>query len=323
MLRAIKYLAGLLLALVIVVAVYVGVHWAPDKPVSELTGRWATPPSTFVSVMGMQVHVRDETGDAADPEALPIVLLHGTSDSLHTWGGWAEVLRQERRVVRFDLPGFGLTGPFPDDDYRMAHYTRFVLAMLDALDIPRAVIAGNSFGGHVAWEVAYAAPERVSALVLVDAAGYLFETESMPIGFRIAQLPVLNRVMNHVLPRGMVESSVRNVYADPDKVTPALVDRYYDLTLREGNRAALSARFREARGTEDAAERLATLTMPALIIWGEQDRLITPESATRFARDLPNNTLALFPDLGHVPQEEDPAATVAAVQRFLAELPQE
>lgn len=318
--RMIRYLGGAALALVLVVAIYIGVNWAPDKSASVLAERWGTPPSTFVDVMGMQVHVRDEMAAGAPADALPIVLLHGTSDSLHTWSGWAEALKDERRVVRFDLPGFGLTGPFPAGDYSIEHYVRFVLAMMDELDIREAIIAGNSFGGHLAWETAYAAPERIAAMVLVDAAGYLFETDSMPIGFRIAQIPALAPLMNRVLPRGMVRSSVRNVYADPDKVTAALVDRYYDLTLREGNRAALSARFREARGRADASERLVKLEMPALIIWGEQDRLITPESAHRFARDLPHAELSLFPELGHVPQEEDAAATVTVVRDFLAGL---
>lgn len=319
MIRLLKFLGFLLLVLVIIVVAYICVNWAPDKSVDELAGRWAPPPSQFVEVMGMPVHLRDEMAEGADPDALPVVLLHGTSDSLHTWQGWTEVLSQQRRVIRFDLPGFGLTGPFPEGDYRIAHYTRFVLAMLDKLEVPRAIVAGNSFGGQLAWETAYVAPERVAALVLVDAAGYLFETESMPIGFRIAQMPGLNELMNRVLPRGMVESSVRSVYGDPDKVTPALVDRYYDLTLREGNRAALAARFREARGTEDAPQRLARLNIPTLIIWGEQDRLIPPDSAVRFQQDLPINSLRLFPTLGHVPQEEDPTSTVEAVQTFLSE----
>src|SRR5690606_24837740 len=194
MLRLLKFLGVLLLALLIIIAAYIGVNWAPDKSVDELAARWAQPPSQFVEVMGMQVHLRDEMAEGADPNALPVVLLHGTSDSLHTWQGWTDTLSRQRRVIRFDLPGFGLTGPFPEGDYRMAHYTQFVLAMLDKLDVPRAILAGNSFGGQLAWETAYVAPERVAALVLVDAAGYLFETQSMPIGFRIAQIPGLNEL---------------------------------------------------------------------------------------------------------------------------------
>src|SRR5687768_5016055 len=94
--------------------------WAPDQPVAELRSRWAPPPSRFIEVDGLQVHLRDE-GPHDDPE--PIVLLHGTSASLHTWEGWAQALRGTRRVIRFDLPGFGLTGPNAQNDYSMAAYT--------------------------------------------------------------------------------------------------------------------------------------------------------------------------------------------------------
>src|SRR5204862_7198012 len=84
---------------------------APERTVAELQGRWAAAPSTVIEVAGMNVHLRDEgPGDHASP----IVLLHGTGSSLHAWEGWAKVLRKQRRVVSFDLPGFGLTGPSPD-----------------------------------------------------------------------------------------------------------------------------------------------------------------------------------------------------------------
>src|SRR5437762_2343217 len=101
-----KPLAIVTLALAMALVGGLVLAWAPDRPVSALTDRWATPPSRFVPVLGMQVHVRDE-GRSDDP--VPIVLLHGTSASLHTWDGWADALARSRRVVRFDLPGFGLT----------------------------------------------------------------------------------------------------------------------------------------------------------------------------------------------------------------------
>jgi pimeloyl-ACP methyl ester carboxylesterase len=95
----------------------------------------------------MRVHVRDE-GPREDPR--PIVLLHGTSSSLHTWNGWAQALRSERRVIRFDLPGFGLTGPAPDGDYAIDHYVAFMRQMLDHYGIEHCVLVGNSFGGWIA-----------------------------------------------------------------------------------------------------------------------------------------------------------------------------
>lgn len=311
--RAGKIAAGVLLALVAVTGVGVALSWAPDRPVETLTARWAPPPSQFVPLQGMQVHLRDE-GPRTDPQ--PIVLLHGTSASLHTWDGWAAALKGQRRVIRMDLPGFGLTGPMPDGDYRLTRYVSFVIALLDQLGVQQAVLAGNSFGGNLAWKIAVDHPQRVSKLVLVDAAGYPFDPASMPIGFKIAQIPALRPMMEHTLPRSMIESSVRNVYGDPSKVTPELVDRYQELTLRSGNRSALVERFRQSPSGEFTAQ-IPQVRQPTLILWGAQDRLIPPDNALRFQRDIAGSRLVMFDALGHVPHEEDPEQTVAAVQAFL------
>lgn len=302
------------LVLLLGIAGFIALNWAPDLPVEELAKRWASAPSQFVTVDGMQVHLRDE-GRRDDP--VPLLLLHGTSASLHTWEGWVAALKAERRVISLDLPGFGLTGPFPDSDYRLAHYSRFLAQVLDQLQVPRVVVAGNSFGGQLAWRFALDQPQRVERLVLVDAAGYPRNATSVPIGFRLAQVPGLAPLMANLLPRSMIDSSVRNVYGDPGKVDEALVDRYYDLTRRAGNRQALRQRFVQAPSGEDHA-RIAELTVPTLILWGGQDRLIPPDNAERFQRDIAGSRLVLFDDLGHVPQEEDPLRTVAALRQFLA-----
>jgi pimeloyl-ACP methyl ester carboxylesterase len=304
---------GLVLALLVT---GLAATWAPDLPVDALKARWAPAPSVFLSVQGMQVHLRDE-GPRDDPH--PIVLLHGTSSSLHTWDGWADALKPTRRVIRFDLPGFGLTGPHQQHDYRIDTYAAFVVAVLDALRVRQAVLAGNSLGGDIAWNTAVVHPQRVSALVLVDAAGYPFTPKSVPLGFRIASMPVVRDVMQHTLPRAVVASSVRNVYGDPSKVSQALIDRYMDLTRRAGNRAALGERMKLARQFEP--ERIRRIAHPTLILWGRQDRLIPPDNAERFARDIAGSKLVVFQALGHVPQEEDPAATVAELQKFLSAAP--
>ena len=309
--RITSWLVALLLLLL---AVTVALHWAPDRPVSALQARWAPPPSVFIDVAGMQVHLRDE-GPRDDPS--PIVLIHGTSASLHTWDGWSAALQSKRRVVRFDLPGFGLTGPSPDGAYTMESYVRFVTALLDKLGVQRCVLAGNSLGGNVAWETALALPERVEKLILVDAAGYPLQSTSVPIGFRVARIPVLKQLLRFILARSVVESSVRNVYGDPARVTPELVDRYYELTLREGNRAALVQRFKQAPATEASAATIKALKLPTLILWGGRDRLIPPDNAARFHREIAGSEVMVFDALGHVPHEEDAGRTVAVAMRFL------
>lgn len=311
-------LVGVLILLTVLVLSWLHM---PDRPAETLVARWAPAPSDFVELGGQIVHLRDE-GPRDDP--LPVVLLHGTSASLHTWEGWSKALvRQGRRVISFDLPAFGLTGPFAGrwagETYHGDTYARFTLALLDLLRVQRFVVGGNSLGGEVAWRTAYAAPARVAALVLVDAVGPAFVPESVPLGFTVARTPVLRTLSEWTLPRELVLESVRNVYGDPDRVTPALVDRYFELTLREGNRAALVQRLALVKSGEHA-ERIGTLRQPTLILWGGRDRLVPPAVAREFQRLIPGSRLVEFPELGHVPQEEDPARSVAPVLEFLASL---
>ncbi|MBI3384378.1 MAG: alpha/beta hydrolase [Aquabacterium sp.] len=313
--KALKIAGGVLALVVALAGVGVVSAWAPDRPVETLKARWAPAPSQFVALQGMQVHLRDE-GPRDDPQ--PIVLLHGTSASLHTWEGWVAALKGQHRVITVDLPGFGLTGPTPDGDYHLPRYADFVVGVLDHLQLKQVVLAGNSLGGEIAWMTAVGHPDRVSKLVLVDAGGYPFKTEGMPIGFKIARIPALKPLMTRLLPRGMIESSVRSVYGDPSKVTPELIDRYYELTLREGNRESLTARFSQSP-LGAYADQIKQIKQPTLIIWGGQDHLITPDNADRFQQDIAGSRLVVFDKLGHVPQEEDPTATIGAVKSFLAQ----
>jgi len=303
----------LLGALLFLTAVAMWLSRAPDWPVEALVARWAPAPSDFVDVKGQLVHLRD-VGPRDDPE--PLVLIHGTSASLHTWEGWVKALSSQHRIISFDLPGFGLTGPSASGDYRGDTYARFVLDLMDQLQVQRFAIAGNSLGGEVAWRTALMAPERVTRLILVDAAGPDFKSDSVPVGFLVARVPVLNRIFDWVLPRPMVVASVRNVYGDPSRVSDALVDRYYQLALREGNRRALVQRLQQNQRGQDA-ERIRELKLPTLILWGGRDRLVPPSVGQKFKQDIAGSELVVFDDLGHVPHEEDPARTVAPVRAFL------
>ena len=303
--------------LLMLTALVVSLTHAPDRTVDSLVPRWAPPPSDFMYVKGQFVHFRDE-GPKTDPT--PLVLIHGTAASLHTWQGWAGELRARKRVITFDLPGFGLTGPFtgeyPRDDYRADNLARFTLDFLDALHVQRFAIGGNSLGGEVAWRVAARVPARVDRLILVDATGYDFVPEHVPLGFQVARIPVFNRVTEFLTPRTFVEESVKDVYGDPSRVTGALVDRYFEMLMREGNRRALNLRLQQI-ATDLAPGRIKTLTLPTLILWGAKDRLVPPANAQRFHADIAGSQLVVLPGLGHVPQEEDAQASVAPVRAFL------
>jgi len=296
-------------------AIYVYVNIAPDRSVEELSQRWSQEPSQFLNIAGMNVHLRDE-GPKTDNES--IVLIHGTSSSLHTWDGWVDALKEDRRVIRFDLPGFGLTGPDPENNYKIERYAEVVIAVLDELKVKKAVLAGNSLGGYVSWATAVLYPNRVSKLILVDASGYRFQPESVPLAFKLAQHPLASLLLKDVLPKSLVADSVKNVYGNPDLVSDELVDRYYDLSLREGNRSALKARFKQM-SPGFLVDKIKTISAPTLIIWGGKDRLILPKFGHQFDQDITNSHLVVFDELGHVPHEENPQSTVLAVKQFLEE----
>lgn len=301
------------LAIAAVTALGVG-WWAytPDIPVAELERQYADGASRFVRVGTQRVHVRDEGSGPA------VVLIHGTAASLHTWDAWAIALRDSHRVVRFDLPGFGLTGPSADGDYSIEAFTAFVAATLDSLQVPSAIVAGNSLGGEIAWHFALTSPARVRGLVLIDPAGLPIDAPP-PLAMQLARTPVLNALVRVVSPRALVRRSLLDVYANDALVTDTLVDRYWAMLRRPGAREAFVRRVQQQRyATEAPLERIAT---PTLVVWGDADTWIPTRLATEFVRRIPGATLALIPNAGHVPHEEVPAATLLPLRRFEASLP--
>jgi pimeloyl-ACP methyl ester carboxylesterase len=302
--RALR-IAGAVVGVVIVLLL---ANVRTDVPLAELTPKYANGASHFVKIDGVDIHYRDEG------QGPPLVLLHGSSSSLHTWDGWVAKLVDHRRIVRLDLPGYGLTGPATNKDYSAARYARVVVALLDRLGIHRADVAGNSLGGRVALTMALDHPAYVGRLVLVDAAG--LSGQRLPKIFRLAGTPVLNRLLRWVTPRAVVRSNVEEVFGDPSRVSESLVDRYYDMTRREGNRQATIDRFTNL-SDPDLDDRLKEIHVPVLLEWGERDIWIPLSFAHRFRDGIAAAILVTYADAGHVPMEELPERTAEDADRFL------
>jgi pimeloyl-ACP methyl ester carboxylesterase len=302
--RLLKVVGGVLLLLVVLLAL--GVR--RDRPAAEVERRWFAPPSQFVDVDGLRVHVRDRGHGEA------IVLLHGSNSSLFTWEGWAEVLARDHRVVTLDLPGHGLTGPDPRHRYSPAGMAEVVDRVADRLGLGRFTIGGNSMGGGVAWHYALLRPDRVERLILVDSAGYPRD-EPRPFAFRLFSMPLVGHLVRHITPHFMVRRTTREVYGDPSRVGEALVDQYEDFTLRAGNREATSERF--ALSDDGMYTRMSGIRVPTLILWGSRDHWILPRYGDRFHAEIPGSRLVVLDGLGHVPMEEDPARSVQPVLEFL------
>lgn len=314
LIKALKYLFIFILTIIVGLS---ALYWKSDIPLETLKEKYANSDSKFIEVDGMSVHYRVE-GLAQD--SLPLVLLHGTGASLHTWDGWVNALKTERKIIRLDLPAYGLTGPNPTSDYSQEFYASFINDFLTKLGVKQCIIAGNSLGGSIAWNFAVKYPEKVSKMILVDAGGYAIKSKSVPIAFQVAGWPLIKNLFKYVTPRSIVQKSIENVYADKSKVSEVLVDRYFELSLREGNRQAFIDRMSEFRNKgiiNVKTAQIKDLSMPTLIIWGDKDLLIPLEVGEKFHADLPNDTLVVFKNLGHTPMEEDATKTVAAVKDFL------
>lgn len=313
-LKALKYIFILIL---IAIIGFSALYWKSNIPLETLKVKYTNADSKFIEVDGMSVHYRIE---GLPNDSIPLVLLHGTGASLHTWEGWVNALKTEYKIIRLDLPAYGLTGPNPTSNYSQEFYATFINDFLTKLGIKQCIIAGNSLGGSIAWNFAVKYPKKVSKMILVDAGGYAMKSKSVPIAFQIAGWPVVKNLFKYVTPRSIVQKSVENVYADKSKVTDELVDRYFELSLREGNRQAFIDRMSEFRNKgliNDKTAQIKDLAMPTLIIWGDKDLLIPLEVGEKFHADLPNDTLVVFKNLGHTPMEEDAEKTVSVVKKFL------
>lgn len=287
-------------------------------PLERLKARYgsAESGSRYVELDGFTVHYRDE--GSRDKPAL--VLIHGVVASLHTWDGWVEACAPHYRVIRFDVPGFGLTGTAPDGKYSAERMVRVLGLLFDYLGIEKAAIAGNSLGGYIAWNFALASPPRVTRLVLIDPAGY--HMHKVPWMIAAAALPGATLAMPVWMPRALIAQGVKEVYGEPSRIKPGVIDRYNDLTRRPGNRRAMMDIFRillavnrqELHGTP---ERVAKITVPTLLMWGERDRWISPRHVLLWQRDLPGLQVRTYPGVGHIPMEEIPQQSAADALRFL------
>ncbi len=304
-------IVGVLAALIVIAFLILRV---PDTDPDEMRAKYGAAPSQFVEIGdGVRVHLRDE----GPRDAIPIILLHGSAADLHTWQPWVEGLTDRYRIIRFDQVGHGLTGPDPEHDYSIENFVSDIDEVADALGLGTFILGGNSMGGGHSVAYALAHPERLDGLILVDAGGADIRRESRGnIGFTIARTPVLNQIMRHITPRSMVAQSLSQSVSVQDVVTEDAVDRYWELLRYPGNRAATIVRF-SGDWRSFSAEQVAGIAVPSLILWGDEDALISVDAGRWYDEHLPNSVLKEYAGIGHLPQEEAPEATISDVREWL------
>lgn len=315
---------GFLALLALLVAAFLILR-TPDTDPSTMRAKYGGPPSQFVAIGGgVRVHLRDE----GPRDAPAIVLLHGSNADLHTWQPWVDALKRKYRVIRFDQVGHGLTGPDPAGDYSRANYVADIREVADVLGLKRFILAGHSMGGKHALAFALAYPERLLGLVLVDASGIPRldrakeqekERGAGNIGFALARMPLVNRLVEQITPRFLIKQSLDQSVSVKSVVSEAAVDRYWELLRYPGNRRATLQRFALPYDPLGEAQ-IAAITVPTLILWGKEDRLIPVAAGRWLEKVMPNSTLVVYPGIGHLPHEEAPAATLRDLEPWLERL---
>lgn len=316
------------LALVALLVIAFLIFRTPDTDAAEMRAKYGGSPSQFVEIgEGVTVHLRDE----GPKDAPAIILLHGSNADLHTWEPWVQGLKDSYRVIRFDQVGHGLTGPDPEDNYTRDNYVADIAEVADKLDLETFILGGNSMGGKHALAFAVAHPERVTGLVLVDGSGGPMldlkqgqpekdkKKDSGNIGFKIAQTPGINLLVEQITPRSLIAQSLEQSVSVKSVASEAAVDRYWELLRYPGNRRATLKRFSLPYDPLTEAE-IAGVKTPTLILWGEEDRLIPVEAGRWLDKVMPNSTLVVYPKIGHLPQEEAVEATLADLKPWLAAL---
>jgi pimeloyl-ACP methyl ester carboxylesterase len=280
----------------------------PVLPGSWLAAAGLTP--QYETVDGKRLrYVRTGSGPA-------VVLVHGFGSSLYTWKDVIPALAEGHEVVALDLPGFGLSDQ--PADLGFADFPRAVLGLMDRLGIGKAALVGNSMGGATVALVAADQAERVTALVLLDAAGFNLGPAERPFMIRFAMSSAGAVLASLPGKRLVVESSLRQVFHDDSRVTPERVSEYLAAASRPGTFPSIrSLGASSFDRTRVVSEVLPRIQAPTLVLWGDDDRWIPLAHADLFVAAIPGSRKVVIPACGHVPQEEKPEEVARELRQFL------
>ena len=267
-----------------------------DIPTDRLESKYTSPASRFIHIDGVRIHYRDEGAGPA------VLLLHGNFSNLLGWDPWVAALKDKYRVVRFDITAFGLTGADPSGNYSDERTLALTEKLVDAVGLKRFAIGGTSLGGNIAIRYAVKHPGRIDKLILLNPA----MLTSRALDRSGERIPDAAEVLRYITPRSLASYLLRSRAGDPAKITEEHVDRWYDMWMREGNRAAMLRRLRVYRGS-DPANLLGQVKVPVLIMWGAANPeapVAQAEELKRMLANAPDVRLITYPGVGRPALEE-------------------
>jgi pimeloyl-ACP methyl ester carboxylesterase len=282
---------------------------------AEDKARFTLPTSHFINFRGAEIHYTDEG------HGVPVVMIHGFGGSFLNWNKLDARMNSEYRVIRVDLPGFGLSD-LPEPNGAMTNFVQqyrdFMTFFIDTLHLDSLYVVGNSMGGMMAWGTAVDHPDKVKKLVLIGAAGYDLEKITNNVA-RFMKMPLIRSFFLRGLPLSSSEGSAKKVYADATKINHESVKNNNMIWNRDGNIQAACDIV--SCGHYPDSTLITKIQCPTLIIWGKQDQIVPLDHAYRFQRDIKGSQLVIYDTCGHCAMIERPDETAAAIKAFFNTTP--
>ena len=258
------------------------IRYPSDISKESIEAKYLLESSDFIEIDGVNIHF------AIDGSGPDLLLLHANYANLIDWNPWVNLLKDHYRVIRIDIPGHGLTAADPSNDYSMQRTIFLLEGFLNAFEIQKLSIAGASLGGTIGLHYTRRNPEKVENLILVSpgALNPRIRGRNEPV-----KLPKPFEIIAYFTPRLITESLLRGGFGDPENVTEELIDRWYDLLLREGQRDAQIARVNQYV-SGDIDQVLSEVRAPALIMWGKKNNVVPVDLAYEM-KDMMKNSLRI------------------------------
>jgi pimeloyl-ACP methyl ester carboxylesterase len=254
----------------------------------------------------------------------PVLCIHGFGASLFSWRNFIGPFSQNYKLILVDLKGCGKSPKPLDSHYSFQDHAELLYHFILDLDLKKLTLVGNSFGGALALWLAIALldkePGRLRSLVLIDAGAY---KQYIPGYVKLLGIPIIAPLVVYLTPaRVMAKNILKMAYYDPQKITKDQIDAYASPIASPGGKHALLETGKQIvpPHSDKLVARYKDISVPTLILWGKQDKIISPEVGDLLDQAIPNSTLEWINHCGHVPQEELPETTVPLVLDFLKSL---
>ena len=308
-----KILGGLLLLLIVVVGYIATTQFSTSLSYQELSG-YAYETAILPDGFNMNYRV------VGNPDGETLLLVHGGGASMGDWGPWIDNLGERYKVITVDMPNHGLSDPLPADKVNTVEFSKKIESFVDTLGLNDFAIAGHSFGGETVLHYVTRNPARIKGLILVASGGYQPEMpEDGPERdlLELSESPLATRLMSYYGTRTGVAESLPTYFYDKSAITDDFVDRIFSLMRYEKNRGSMIHMIVNAAKDYKVVNGIQTIQIPTLVLWGDKDGVAVPEHGHRFDQDIPDSTLKMYPDIGHMIMQEATEQSLRDVNEFL------